>query len=101
MSAPAGGPFPLPASQFGLTILEQDRLLPTLPGKAKNIVHVDGRVTTVQCVVCLRTATGYKPAAVIMLGHWNHEPDEGVPGHTPYKRCPDCRAAKAHPEATS
>lgn len=92
---------PLPDGGTDITIREHDRAYPTIPGKVSGIVYVDGRVTTVQCAVCLRTATGHKPFWPIVNRRWNHAPDdEGTRAPTPYKRCPDCRAAGLHPEPT-
>lgn len=82
-----------------LTIRSHEAPLPTLPGKVEGIVGTWGRVTTVQCAACLRTATGSTPAQVVRT--WNHAPSEGESREpTPYKRCPDCRAAGLHPEQT-
>lgn len=87
-----------PASEPNVTIREHGHRHPTLPGKATDIVHVDGRVTTVQCAACLRTATGRTPWWVIVANQWNHAPGDGESRTpTPYKRCPDCRTAGRHP----
>lgn len=103
---------PLPEKQSGLTILEHDQAYPTMPGKAAGVVHMEQRdergehkrscPTTVQCAACLRTATGHTPWWVIVVSHWNHanDPDGETRQPTPYKRCPDCRAAARHPEPT-
>lgn len=94
---------PLPDRRTDVTIVEHDELLPTWPGYAPGIVYADdsGR-TTVQCAVCLRTATGSRPSAPIIHAGWHHEQDtlpgerDSVPGYLPYKRCRDCRSARRH-----
>lgn len=51
---------------------------------------------TVQCSTCLRTLTDDVFWAVNAC---NFRPDAGTPGHTKYRRCRDCVAARRHPEA--
>lgn len=93
----------LPDRPSKVFVMEHDRHYPTMPGKATDVVHMDGRQITVQCAVCLRTATGHTPWWVIVVHHWNHAPDKGTAlgAATPYKRCPDCRDAKRHPQEAS
>lgn len=89
-----------------MTITPSPSPLPTIPGKVTGIVeYTDGGHVTVQCSVChhLNTAgpgPGGTTAAfqLVVIDQWNFAPDEGVPGHTTYRRCPDCRAARLHPE---
>lgn len=97
---------PLPETQTGLTITAHPVALPTAHTWAPGIVHVetgdDGRVTrmTAQCSVCLRTAMGRSATAVVLLGRWDFAPDPEELGHVKYRRCPDCQAAREHPEHT-
>lgn len=57
--------FPFPARRGQVIIREHGAVLPTVPGMATGIV--DDRSpdvgVTVQCAVCLRTATGAAPTA--------------------------------------
>lgn len=104
---------PLPETPSKLTIVEHDRRYPTQAGLVEGIVHIDEHApgarnhdpvrTTVQCAVCLRTATGKGAWWVIVVSRWNHgrSDDEMTRQPTPYKRCPDCRAAGRHPEDAS
>ena len=97
---------PLPEKRSELTILEHDRRYPTPAGRAKDVLYAEvdphgrGVRCTVQCAVCLRTATGHSAWWVVVQKHWNHAPDENGATRqpTPYKRCPDCQAAERHPE---
>lgn len=96
---------PLPDRRTDVTIREQSRLWPNHPGYTTGVVHADesGR-TTVQCAVCLRTATGSYPGAPIIHAGWNFTSDTAPgedwpePGHTPYRRCSDCRRQRLHPQ---
>ncbi|WP_152353287.1 hypothetical protein [Brachybacterium subflavum] len=94
---------PLPFKRFDLTVREHSEQFPVSPTWAPGIVHVeiDGHrlITrmTVQCSVCLRTATGRSATACVILGGWDFHPDPGELGHTNHRRCPDCRSASRHP----
>ena len=95
---------PLPEGRTAVTVVSHTRVYPTVPGCVTGVVHVgetDPRTRqaphTVQCSVCLRTATGASAAAPIIHAGWNFTPDEGERGATDYRRCPDCRAARRHP----
>lgn len=95
---------PLPESSCDVTVVSHMRAYPTAPGCAAGIVeHVDRGRTTVQCAVCLRTATGRRVADPVVHAGWNHTSDDydalrgPLSQPTPYKRCPDCRAARRHP----
>ena len=89
-----------------MSISTFSRPLPTVPGKVAGIVeYIDGGHATVQCSVCHNVNTadpgpGGTPAIfkLVVIDRWNFAPDEGVSGHTTYRRCPDCRAARLHPE---
>lgn len=97
--------FTVSQKRTALTVVGQERLLPTVSGMAPGVVHTEdgGRGLTVQCSVCLRTATGPTPGDVIVIGGWHFENDTEpgrrwpLPGHATYRRCPDCRAARQHP----
>lgn len=77
------------------------RELPTLDDCVKGIVGWYERPgggapdATVQCAVCYAT---YTDVAIIALQKINHAAT--TKGAVPYKRCPDCRAADLHPQAT-
>ena len=95
---------PLPEKSWDVTVVSHLRAYPDAPGCVSGVVHVgetDPRTRqaphTVQCSVCLRTATGASAAAPIIHAGWNFTPDEGERGATDYRRCPDCRAARRHP----
>lgn len=95
---------PLPEGRTAVTVVSHMRAFPDAPGSAPGVVERGpDRRTTVQCAVCLRTATGATPAAPIIHAGWNHTSDDydALRGPksppTPYKRCPDCRAAHRHP----
>lgn len=97
---------PLPERRGAVTVASHTRAYPTVPGCTSGIVeHVNGGRTTVQCAVCLRTATGHRVQAPIVHAGWNHTGDDYDPywgpqnPPTPYKRCPDCRDARKHPES--
>lgn len=97
---------PLPEKRCEVTIRSHTQAYPTAPGCVSGIVeHVArGGRTTVQCAVCLRTATGHRVADPIIHAGWNHTSDDydtlrgPLSQPTPYKRCPDCRAARRHPQ---
>lgn len=104
MSTPSE--FPVPARRGQIIIGEHGALLPTVPGMVSGIVDdqsPDAGVT-VQCAVCLRTATGRDPGSVVVIGGWHFENDTEpgqrwpLPGPTRHRRCPDCRRARRHPE---
>ena len=95
---------PLPEGRTAVTVVSHMRAYPDAPGRVSGVVHV-GEANprtrqaphTVQCSVCLRTATGASAAAPIIHAAWNFTPDDGERGATDYRRCPDCRAARRHP----
>ena len=95
---------PLPEGRTAVTVMSHMRAYPDAPGRVSGVVHV-GEANprtrqaphTVQCSVCLRTATGASAAAPIIHAAWNFTPDDGERGATDYRRCPDCRAARRHP----
>lgn len=71
------------------------KLLPTAPGMSPGVVAVDGRRTTTQCQVCLRTATS--DGAFWAVKAINFTPDADESGHTTYRRCTACQQAGRHP----
>lgn len=95
---------PLPYLRGGITIREHDTVYPDAPGCTTGFVYRDEGRCTVQCAVCLRTATARDPLTLVILGHWNFAPDNDdeyhTYRHTTYRRCPDCRAKKRHPSTT-
>ena len=81
----------------GLTIEHYDHPLPSSGGGPGVVEYTKGKSITVQCSVCLRTATARDPHKVVVIEAWNFEPDSGENGHTLHRRCPDCRDARKHP----
>ena len=52
---------PIPQKRCDVTVESHTQAYPTVPGCTSGIVeHIDDGRTTVQCAVCLRTATGQR-----------------------------------------
>lgn len=78
------GPLPSITTPPGIVALSRDRM-----------------TAAVQCSVCHRAKTERGMWALGMLvvrDGWNFAADPGNAGHLPYRRCPDCRAARLHPK---
>ncbi|MFC0673519.1 hypothetical protein [Brachybacterium hainanense] len=94
---------PVPEKTCTVTVVSHTQAYPTVPGCTSGIVEYSEGRATVQCAVCLRTATGRRVHDPIVHAHWDHAGDDYdvLTGprnpHTPYKRCPDCKAARRHP----
>ena len=81
----------------GLTIEHYDHPLPGSGDGPGVVEYTKGKSITVQCSVCLRTATARDPHKVVVIEAWNFAPDADKGGYTLYRRCPDCRDARKHP----
>ena len=87
-----------------LTFGDPVELLPTVAGKSPGVVWHAPPLVTVQCAVCMRTATGKTIFAV----NWANFAPDGAEGERhglherggpplSYRRCLECQAAKRHP----
>ena len=94
---------PLPTDKLDVTITPQTRTLPNAPGWCTGVVHATKDRVTVQCAVCLRTATARTFFITAAIAGWNHAHDKAPGQELPprgaldYRRCPDCRTAHRHP----